>query len=148
MNRHAVGSAYACVPCRNEKRQARRHRDSRRLYYRGMLAAWNEKNGAGIHGTTQSPFKLLPFDGSVAVKSNSLYLHEFNWPEDGLHLDGLKTRVVSAHVMDGGEALTATRAAGFSTVYVSKPSKRDPYATNIELRLAGKPEVELTSASK
>jgi len=106
------------------------------------IGEWMKVNGESIYGTTRSPFHKLPFNGRATTKGNSLYLHVFEWPSEGLTLSGLQTTVASARALDGNEKLKVTRmaaspAGGPEIFHISKPTKLDPLATVIELRLAG-----------
>jgi hypothetical protein len=64
-----------------------------------------------------------------------------------LRLAGLKTRVLSAETLDGGERLRVRSttwgldAGAPAAVLISQPRKLDPAATVIRLRLAGPPVV-------
>lgn len=104
------------------------------------MGRWMKANGTAIYGTSKSPFQRASFHGRVTSKGDRLYLHVFQWPDEGLTLKGLKTTVRSAHVVDGGERLTLANGADGPTV--SRPRRLDPFATVIEVRLAGAPEVE------
>jgi alpha-L-fucosidase len=104
------------------------------------MGKWMDTNGACIYGTTRSPWSHPQFDGRVTTKGNELYLEVFNWPQGDLTLHGLKTRAISAEALDGGETLSMHQAG--TDVTISRPSKIDDYATVVELKLAGQPEVE------
>ncbi|MCL5098769.1 MAG: alpha-L-fucosidase [Candidatus Omnitrophica bacterium] len=109
------------------------------------VGVWMKVNSAAIYGTTQSPYKRLPFDGRCTAKGNRLYLHVFAWPADGLKLAGLVTQVRSARTLKG-ERLRVTLEPASETdapkiVAISQPESLDPLATVVELRLAGPPEV-------
>ncbi|NLH98982.1 MAG: alpha-L-fucosidase [Chthonomonadales bacterium] len=108
------------------------------------MGAWLSVNGAAIYGTTQSPWKKLPFDGRCTAKGNRLYLHVFQWPADGLSVSGLKTPVRLATALGSREKLRCTVGSrdGHPTLSISRPAKLDPIATVIELQLAGRPVVE------
>ncbi len=101
-----------------------------------LIGEWMHANGASIYGTSHSPFKRLNFDGRCTQKGNRLYLQVFNWPTDGLHIEGLQTKVLGASALATGERLRAD-ATREGIVYISKPARIDPYATVVELRLAG-----------
>jgi len=102
------------------------------------MGAWLRVNGAAIYATEPSPFPRLAFDGRCTRKGSTLYLHVFRWPEAGLRLPGLKTPVRSARTL-AGERLAVSLADGAPAF--SRPSRLDPYATVVEVRLAGPPVV-------
>ncbi|HEY3267590.1 MAG TPA: alpha-L-fucosidase [Armatimonadota bacterium] len=104
------------------------------------VGQWMKVNGDAIYGTSRSPFKRLSFDGRCTRKGNRLYLHVFNWPADGLRVEGLKTPVVSARALDGKQRLTISDAEG--VISISRPARIDPIATVVELRLSGEPVVD------
>ena len=107
------------------------------------VGKWMDVHGEAIHGTTASPFKKLAFDGRCTAKGNTLYLHVFHWPAEGLRLDGLKTKVESARSMEDGEEVTVTpMLSSPGTLVITHPHNMNPYATTIEVKLAGKPVVE------
>jgi len=103
------------------------------------IGRWMRANGEGIYGTEAGPFRRLAFNGRVTRKGNTLYLHVFEWPKDGLKLTGLQTPVASARVLDGGQRLTVTASADGPAI--SRPIRLDPMDTVIALRLAGAPVV-------
>jgi alpha-L-fucosidase len=110
------------------------------------MGAWMAVNGRSIYGTTRRPFRRLPFNGRCTTKGNSLFLQVFQWPDEGLSLAGLQTRVESARALAGGERLKIAvegkgDAGDAGMIRISRPRKLDPIATVIELRLAGPPAV-------
>lgn len=63
------------------------------------LGDWMGKNSASIYQTTKTP---LPFQswGVSARKNNLLYLHVFNWPQNGsLVVGGLKSDITRAWLL-------------------------------------------------
>ncbi|MFH1265107.1 MAG: alpha-L-fucosidase, partial [Planctomycetota bacterium] len=109
------------------------------------VGRWMDRYGEAIHGTTASPFRLLPFFGRVTQKGNRLFVHVFDWPEDGqLMLPGLKSKVVAAAVMgDPGRAVGHVRSAGGKNVLLKLTGEApDPVASVIVLELVGTPQVE------
>jgi alpha-L-fucosidase len=112
------------------------------------IGNWMKVNGESIYGTTKGPFQRLSFDGRATTRGNTLYLHVFEWPREGLKVTGLKTKVLGARAPEGGESLritsTTTTVDGvdFPVVEISKPRKLDPAATVIALRLEGPPVVD------
>lgn len=108
-----------------------------------QIGEWMKVNGESIYGTTQSPFRKLPFDGRVTAKGNTLYLHVFNWPGNAVEITDLETPVASARALDGNENLIVAiqEFGGLSSLSIGRPKKLNPIATVIELKLAGPPKV-------
>ena len=106
------------------------------------VGAWMGLNGESIYGTSASPFEELPW-GRCTVKGEKLYLHVFEWPEDGvLSLVGLKNEVKKAYLLlDSSRALDFSRDEGKLSVQLpGKPVDEDD--TVVVLEIAGKPEVD------
>ena len=75
------------------------------------VGLWMDVNGESIYGTTASPFQRLAW-GRCTKKVNgnrtTLYLHVFDWPENGkLLVPGLRNRVRRARLLATGESLRA-----------------------------------------
>jgi alpha-L-fucosidase len=98
---------------------------------------WLARNGEGVYGTHAGLFPKLLFDGRCTFKDNTIYLHVFTWPEAGLTLDGLQTKVISATIVGGGQPLAVSRSGG--TLKIAKPATVDPIDTVIAIKLAGIP---------
>lgn len=115
-----------------------------------QMGQWLKVNGASIYGTSASPYKRLPFNGRATTKGNSLFLNVFEWPSEGLVLEGLQTPIRSATVLATREKLKVTKKADGS-LSISRPSgfavanrvARDVLwiSTAIELKLAARPVV-------
>ncbi len=77
------------------------------------IGQWMEVNGASIYGTTASPFADLTWGRCTTKRGTDtslLYLHVFDWPDDGrLIVPGLANVVKQAHLLDGGTKLTTHR---------------------------------------
>ncbi len=51
------------------------------------VGQWLKVNGVATYGTKASPFKRQLAWGRATQKGDSIYLHVFDWPQDGrLHL--------------------------------------------------------------
>ncbi len=107
---------------------------------------WLAKYGETIYGAKGSPWGRAQAWGDITAKENKLYLHIFDWPEDGeIHLSGLSNKVVSAQLLNDKKQLVKTikQQNGWTTVQLplAKPKGLVPV---IALELDGKPEVDDT----
>ena len=112
------------------------------------IGEWMSKYGDAIYGTTASPFKKYSFDGRATRKGNTLYLHVFKWPDDGLRVAGLTSKVNRVHLLRGGATLeheTGAGDRGISTLKIRKPAELDPLATVLVVECAGEPQVDPTT---
>ena len=92
-------------------------------------------------GTTASPFTKLEW-GRCTQKDRTLYLHIFDWPENGcLHVPGLITKVDKAYLLakPDNELFARNTQAGVDIQLPSKPI--DPAATVVVLELKEPAEV-------
>ena len=85
------------------------------------IGKWMKVNSESIYGTTANPFAKLPwgrctkkeFDNSVI-----LYLHIFEWPEDGtLVVPGLKNKVKQAYLLANRKTETNPISALLSGIF-------------------------------
>ncbi len=105
------------------------------------IGQWMKVNGSSIYGTQAGPFRKLPF-GRATRKANTLYIHVFDWPQDGsLRLPGLTTPITGASLL---------AAPGRSVEWASDPDgatlrvgqmPADPHASVIEVTLSAAPNV-------
>jgi alpha-L-fucosidase len=105
------------------------------------MGEWMRVNGESIYGTTASQFEHLAW-GRSTTKGHSLYLHIFDWPQDGkLLVPGLASKARKIYPLaDPQMELSIDYQAG--TAILSLPEKSlDPYVSVIVLEFAGKPEV-------
>ena len=82
------------------------------------FGAWMQVNGEAIHGTTASPFELLPFDGRCTQKPGKLYLHVFKWPGDGRLVVPMTNKVKRAYLLSAPDqnlgVTTTARGTGIA----------------------------------
>ena len=109
-----------------------------------IIGKWMDVNSESIYGTTGSPFASLPWGRCTKKEVEDgtlLYLHVFNWPEDGkLIVPGLKNEVQRAWLLNGGTDLEVAVA---DEVSVSLPAAApNDYASVVVLKVSGKLEVE------
>ena len=109
------------------------------------VGQWMKVNGESIYGTTASPFTRLTW-GRCTKKLNAagatLYLHVFDWPEDGkLLVPGLRNEVRSAWLLATDKTLRTT--AGDDGVTVQVPAEPlDPIDTVVVLEVRGELDIE------
>ncbi len=106
------------------------------------MGRWMNLNSESIYGTTASVFKRLGW-GRCTVKPGKLYLHVFDWPQDGkLVVPGLANKVKSAHFLtDLKKTRLAVERSGDSVI-VNLPAKAyDPVDTVIVLAIEGAPRI-------
>jgi alpha-L-fucosidase len=110
------------------------------------IGAWMKVNGAAIYDTTASPFtKPLPW-GRCTTKTKggatTLYLHVFNWPDDGaLLVPGLKNEIKSAYLLaDPAKKKLAVKNGGDGLTISLPPAAPDHISSTVVLRLKGAPD--------
>ena len=66
------------------------------------IGSWMKVNGESIYNTEKCPLPVQPW-GETTLKGRNLYLHVFDWPQDGkLTLGGLRSEVDEAMLMNSG----------------------------------------------
>jgi alpha-L-fucosidase len=101
------------------------------------LGRWLATNGEAIYGTDASPFEA-PSWGRVTSKPGRLYLHVFDWPEDGrLELAAGETGARGAWLLaDPGQRLGIETGPGSLTIALPRTAP-DPDASVVVLELEG-----------
>ena len=109
------------------------------------IGAWMRVNGAGIYGTTASPFDKLAWGRATKKLTGggaTLYLHVFDWPKDGkLVAPGLRNRVESATLLAGGKKL-AVRSTADGVVVTVPAAPPDRISSTVVLKVRGALRVE------
>jgi alpha-L-fucosidase len=110
------------------------------------VGEWMRVNSPSIHGTTASPFVRLKWGRATKKEypnATDLFLHVFDWPEDGLlRVDGLQSEVSGAYFMaDFQQQIQIDKTqAGVVLQLPDKPL--DEVDTVIVLKITGKLDVE------
>jgi alpha-L-fucosidase len=109
-----------------------------------VVGQWMHGNSEAIYDTTASPFKRLPWGRctkKISGAATTLYLHVFNWPQDGkLLVPGLKNTVLAARVLATGASL-ATAATADGVVLTVPATAPDAISSTVVLEINGTPEV-------
>ncbi len=113
------------------------------------VGAWMHVHGDAIYGTTASPFGRFNW-GRATVKMRNdgatVYLHVFDWPEDGqLSVSGFGSEPDSVVLMDGKQPLGHTRFAANAGkgIVIALPSKpTNPHASVIQIEVSGPTDFE------
>jgi len=105
------------------------------------IGAWMKANSESIYGTTASPYENLKWGRctkKVTDKKATLYLHIFDYPQDGrLIVPGVINKDITAYLLATGEKLKAVNEG--NNVVVSIPSKPlDENATVVVLEINGR----------
>ncbi len=109
------------------------------------VGKWMKVNGESIYATTASPFYRLAWGRCTKKLSDSgaaLYLHVFDWPEDGkLLVPGLRNEVRDARLLATSQKLKF--ASGADGVTIAVPAEPlDAIATVLVLDVKGKLDIE------
>jgi len=87
------------------------------------MGKWMAVNGESIHGATASVIGR-PDWGRCTVKGNKLYLHVFNWPDDGtLEVPLAKATVEKAYLLADKKRTSLPVTAGSGNIVVSLASQ-------------------------
>jgi alpha-L-fucosidase len=106
------------------------------------IGVWMKANGESIYATQASPFAKTPWGRCTKKKldrgNTRLYLHIFNWPQDGkLVVPDLANAPIRAALLDGGKSLDVTSKD--KTVTIALPAEMpDKIATVVVLDVEGK----------
>jgi len=111
------------------------------------IGQWMRTNSESIYGTTASPFGKLEWGRCTKKKfarGTTLYLHVFDWPEDGkLLVPGLKNEVLQAYLMADWKALETHKEE--SGIVVSLPAQApDEINSVVVLKVSGALDIEIT----
>jgi alpha-L-fucosidase len=104
------------------------------------IGEWMKVNSESIYGTTASPLGEVPW-GRCTAKPGRLYLHVFDWPENGkLEVSGIKNKVKKAYLLaDNKKAKLPVERQSAEKIVITVPSRAaDPINTVIVLNIENK----------
>ena len=108
------------------------------------VGAWIGRNGESIYGTSPSPFPTeLPW-GFATRKGKLLYLHVFDWPENGiLALAGLRNRVTKAYFLADKDKPLSPQRDRDGRISIALPEKPvDKIDSVVVLEISGRPDID------
>jgi len=98
------------------------------------MGVWLSKYGQSIYGTRGGPFKTGSW-GASTNKGNNIYIHVFNWDDNGLSLPPIPRKIIDSSVLTGG---TATVKQTKEAIEISVPKAHlQEIDTIIKLQLDG-----------
>ena len=111
------------------------------------IGQWMKGNGEAIYGTTANPFPRLSWGRCTKKLSPggaTLYLHVFNWPEDGkLLVPGLKNSAQRAFVLtDPARKQLALQSSAEGLTLSLPAAAPDPVSSTIVLQVKGPLDIE------
>ena len=110
------------------------------------VGEWMSVNSSSIYGTTASPFIRLTWGRATKKEypnATELYLHVFDWPEDGLlRVDGLNSEVSGAFFMADFQQQIQVDKTQEGVVLHLPEQPLDEIDTVIVLKITGKLDVE------
>jgi len=110
------------------------------------VGEWMRVNSQSIHGTTASPFVRLPWGRATKKEypnATELFLHVFDWPEDGLlRVDGLRSEVSGAYFIADFQQQIQIDKTQTGVVLQLPDQPLDEVDTVIVLKITGKLDVD------
>jgi alpha-L-fucosidase len=104
------------------------------------IGKWMETNGDAIYGTKASPFHYLPW-GRSTQKGNKLYLHVFDWPDNGKLSVSLLNKVNRAYLLANPRKTLKVKNSGLNKSIGVPAVAPDQNVSVVVLEIEGKPEV-------
>ncbi len=110
------------------------------------IGAWMRVHGESIRGTLPGPFDATPWGACTMRRLENdvtqLYLHVFEWPEDGaIRVPGLLNDIVAARVLGGDEISSWERPEGGDLVIHAPSSPGESLLPVLVVDVAGDPDV-------
>jgi len=102
------------------------------------MGEWMKINGESIYGTTASPIGKVPW-GCCTAKPGKLYLHVFDWPEDGkLEVPEIEDGIKKAYLLANKRTKLRVTRKGDKIVVAVPDSAPDPINTIVALEIKSK----------
>jgi alpha-L-fucosidase len=105
------------------------------------VGAWLQTNGEAVYGTTASPFPFLSW-GRATRKSQTIYLHVFDWPKNGKLIVPIGNKITKAYLLADAKTMLKVKAGkGNSNIQLPAYSP-DKMAAIVAIQIAGEPQVQ------
>jgi alpha-L-fucosidase len=104
------------------------------------IGKWMKVNGDAIYSTMASPFHYLPW-GRSTQKGNKLYLHVFDWPDNGKLAVPLLNKVKRAYLLTNQEKTLKVKKSGLNKSIQIPSIAPDQFVSVVVLEIEGKPEI-------
>lgn len=104
-----------------------------------QIGKWMDINGESIHGTTSGPFNYLSW-GRATRKGQTLYLHVFDWPTNGVLHVSLHNSIGAVRLLAGNKPLVFKTDSTGLTINLP-PVAPDSIVSVIALKFKGEPVV-------
>jgi len=104
------------------------------------IGAWLKVNGESIYGTTAGPFWYLSW-GYASRKGQTLYLHVFEWPKDGLLRLPMQNTVTKARLLAKPDAQLQIDKSDRGVIVHGPAASPDPIDSVVALTFEGEPVV-------
>jgi alpha-L-fucosidase len=104
------------------------------------MGRWMKVNGQSIYGTSPGPFPYLKW-GRSTRKGQTLYLHVFDWPANGVLRVPLKNKVKKAYLLADPKKSLAAKLEGENVSIKLPAAAPDRVDSVIALQFEGEPAV-------
>ena len=111
------------------------------------IGKWMDKNSESIRGAQGAYYANLPNYIQTTTKDGALYVHLFEFPENGkIVIPALKNRIRDMRVLDGGQTVRYTTNGDMLEISLEGIAQ-DPYVTVIKIVVDGTPEPVIASGT-
>ncbi len=83
------------------------------------MGAWLQAHGESIYGTHGGPFLPAPW-GVSTYQGKKVYVHVFDWPEAGVLIPKLPSKIVGSRLLDSGEVSVKEEENGYRLTVAQK----------------------------